>query len=45
MTEENHRLLANQIINKIKTGLEIDLSDYVIPSPSDFTKYFKPKKL
>jgi hypothetical protein len=45
MIEENHRLLANQIINKIKTGLEIDLSDYALPSPSDFTKYFKPKKL
>jgi len=45
MTEENHRLLANQIINKIKMGTELDFSDFYVPKQTDFTKYFKPKRL
>ncbi len=40
MIEENHRLFCNQLINKIQTGEEIDMSDYFKPNPKDFAKYF-----
>lgn len=44
MIEENHRLFADQLINKIETGKEIDMTNYVSPNTKDFAKYFRIKK-
>ena len=41
MTEENHMILAEQLLNTILLGLEFDYSRFKIQDLSDFSKYFK----
>jgi hypothetical protein len=41
ITEENHVILAQQIIDHFKNGAQIWCNSFVEPQKSDFTKYFK----
>lgn len=43
MIEETHRLFAKELIKKIETGIEIDMTGNVKPNPKDFSKYFLKK--
>jgi len=44
MTEANHRVLANQILDYYKTGKDIDPTLFVKPRPEEFSKYFRLRK-
>lgn len=43
MTEETHKLFAKELIKKIETGIEIDMTSKIKPNPKDFYKYFLKK--
>jgi hypothetical protein len=43
LTEENHKVLAKQIIDYYTTGKQLDPSLFVVPSKKDFDKYIKPR--
>ena len=44
MTKETHKLFAKELIKKIETGEEIDMSSHTYPSYIEFSKYFVLKK-
>jgi hypothetical protein len=41
MIEENHVIFAEQLIERIRNGTEIDYSKFVYPDTKDIDKYFK----